>query len=143
MAVYDPNPLKRKSTNPLFEESPAKKLNRGLVRHHKAQWNLQQEQRLNAPVQDEESVQMLLTRSIGLALEAVGFEAAAHSAMETMRVTVEECTRDGHHRSLCAFGADVPRYGALPGRRSTDHALESPNAGNSSGLPPGLTYTSA
>lgn len=40
-----------------------------------------------------EAVQSMLTRSIGLALEAVGFEAAAPDAMEAFRVDVEECMK--------------------------------------------------
>ena len=35
----------------------------------------------------------MLTRSIGLALEAVGFEAAAPDALEAFRVDVEECMK--------------------------------------------------
>lgn len=43
-------------------------------------------------IQDDEAVQSMLTRSIGLALEAVGFEAAAPEAIESFRLNVEECT---------------------------------------------------
>lgn len=93
MAVYNSHPLKRSSSIAQFDEPAAKKVNRGPVRHHKPLWDLQREQRRNAIIQDEEAVQSMLTRSIGLALEAVGFKAAAPEAIESFRGDVEACTR--------------------------------------------------
>ncbi|KAL6721511.1 hypothetical protein ACLMJK_000615 [Lecanora helva] len=90
MAVQKSHSLKRTSSIAQFDEPTAKKLNRGLVRHHKPAWDLQREQRLNALICDDTDVQLMLTRSIGLALEAVGFEAATPEAIDTFRGDVEE-----------------------------------------------------
>lgn len=95
MAVYQSLPTKRSASSASFELfglPPHKKQNRGQIRHHQPNWDFQREQ-LNAQWQDEEAVQSMLMRSIGLALEAVGFEAAAPDAMEAFRVDVEECMR--------------------------------------------------
>ncbi len=70
---------------------PAKKHCPGLVHHHKIKWNLDRTGPLFSPCQDEEIIQSLLTRSISLALEAVGFEAADLVAIESFRAGVEEC----------------------------------------------------
>ena len=91
MAVSHSHPLKRTSSSASFDTPPAKKLNRGPIRHHKLIWDTQREQRLNSSWQNEESAQTLLTRSIGLALEAVGFKAADPDAIESFRGDVEEC----------------------------------------------------
>jgi hypothetical protein len=93
MAVSNFHHLKRTSSTAQLDDPAAKKLNRGPVRHHKPTWDLQWEQRRNAIVQDDEAIQSMLTRSIGLALEAVGFEAAAPEAVESFRGDVEECTK--------------------------------------------------
>ncbi|KAK0517363.1 hypothetical protein JMJ35_000518 [Cladonia borealis] len=90
MAVYSSHPLKRTSSTADFDTPAAKKLNRGPFRHHRALWDLQREQRLNTLWQDQEAAQSMLTRSIGLALHAVGFEAADPVAIESFRCDVEE-----------------------------------------------------
>jgi len=99
MAVQYENPLKRTSTVAEFNTPATKKLNRGSIRHHKALWDPQRSQRREGLWQDEESQQSMLTRSIGLALQAVGFEAAAPEAVDAFRSDVEECMRK---RLCCA-----------------------------------------
>lgn len=91
MAIDAPS-SKRTSTTAEFETSVAKKQNRGTWRHHKTTWNLESSRRFDAPCQDDEAIQSLLSRSIGLALDAVGFEAAEIIALESFRAQVEECT---------------------------------------------------
>ena len=93
MALYSSHSLKRTSSIAEFDIPAAKKLNRGSLRHHKLVWDLQREQRLNTIWQDQEAAQSMLTRSIGLALHAVGFEAADPVAIESFRCDVEECMR--------------------------------------------------
>lgn len=90
MAVYQSLPAKRPASFESIGVPPQKKQNRGHIRHHQLNWDFQREQ-LKEPWQDEDAVQSMLTRSIGLALEAVGFEAAAPDAIEAFRVDVEEC----------------------------------------------------
>lgn len=93
MAVYQSLPHKRSASSASFEQfdlPPHKKQNRRQIRHHRPNWDLQREQ-LKEPWQDVEAVQSMLTRSIGLALEAVGFSAAAPDAIEAFRLEVEEC----------------------------------------------------
>lgn len=93
MAVHNSHSLKRTSSTAEFNTPAAKKLNRGPIKHHKATWDIQRELRLTSSWQDEESAQSLLTRLIGLALDAVGFEAADPVAIESFRCDVEECMR--------------------------------------------------
>ena len=90
MAVYESRPLKRTSSTADFETPASKKLNRGII-HHQPTWDPQRELRDDASWQDEEAIRSLLTRSIVLALEAVGFEAAAPNAIESFCLDVEEC----------------------------------------------------
>lgn len=91
MAINAPS-FKRTSTTAEFEFPVAKKQNRGTWHHHKPTWNLESSRRFNAPCQDDKAIQSLLSRSIGLALDAVGFEAAESIALESFRAQVEECT---------------------------------------------------
>ena len=93
MTFPDTQSLKRTSSTAQFDEPAAKKLNRGHIKHHKASWDLQREQRYSATALKDGDAQALLTRSIGLALEAVGFEAAAPEAIDSFRGDVEECTQ--------------------------------------------------
>ena len=92
MTAYQSVPAKRSATSELLGFPPHKKQNRGQIRHHRSNWDFQREC-LKEPWHDEEAAQTMLTRSIGLALEAVGFEAATPDAMEAFRVDVEECMR--------------------------------------------------
>lgn len=89
MTVYQSLPAKRSASLELYGLPPHKKQNRGLIRHHQPSWDFQREQ-LKEPWQDVEAVQSMLTRSIGLALETVGFGAAAPDAMEAFHFEVEE-----------------------------------------------------
>lgn len=90
MAI-DGHSSKRTSTTAEFETPVAKKQNFDHVRHHKISWDLSKSLRFETPCQDEEAMQALLTRSITLALDAVGFEAAETTAIESFRINVEEC----------------------------------------------------
>ena len=95
IAVSQSLPIKRSASFASFEPfdlPPHKKQDRRHIRHHQSNWDLQRGQ-LREPWQDVEAVQSMLTRSIGLALEAVGFEAAAPDAMEAFRVDVEGCMK--------------------------------------------------
>ena len=117
-------PQKRTSSFAQFDDPAAKKVNRGHIRHHKAVWDLQKEQRQNAFIQDDEAVQTMLTRSISLALEAVGFGAATPQAMDSFRGDVEECMIPPMRNPwsvemlLICF-----RHGALSYRCAAVHAL--------------------
>ena len=74
-----------------LDAPPAKRQCSGLVHRHKLKWNLESSGPLFWLCQDEEITQSLLTRSISLALEAVGFVAADPVAIESFRAEVEEC----------------------------------------------------
>ncbi|KAL8744654.1 MAG: hypothetical protein Q9190_003120 [Brigantiaea leucoxantha] len=91
MAVDDGRSLKRSLSAAEFAFPPAKKLNRGRSRHHKLTWDFGGLSQPFAPVQDEQIVQSMLTRSICLALDAVGFNASEPLALESFRAQVEEC----------------------------------------------------
>lgn len=89
MAI-DQSLLKRSSTTADLEMPLAKKQNLGNLRHHQPTWDLC---RLREPVPclEEDSVHSLLTRSIALALNAVGFEAAEPLAIESFGAEAQEC----------------------------------------------------
>ena len=142
MAVYNSHSLKRTSTAD-FDTPPAKKLNRGPIRHHKLTWETQRKQRLNSSWQDEESIQFLLTRSIGLALEAVGFEASDPDAIESFRGDVEECMRICPISLAVLPETDRYRHGPLFGRCAAVHALLSSHATNTPGLLTSSSHASA
>ena len=91
MAIYEQHhPLKRTSSQALFDDPVPKKIKNGLKRH-RAAFDVQHEHRRDAALQDKEAAEALLTRSINLALEAVGFEAAQPTALEGFRLLTEEC----------------------------------------------------
>lgn len=75
------------------EQPPLKKAKRSHFRYRRSKYDLQRAYRQNASIQDENMVQDMLTRSITLALEAVGFKGAEAEAVESFRLDTEECTR--------------------------------------------------
>ena len=83
----DAHMLKRSSSAAGLDLPQSKKQ----LRHHGLRWRQELPGPLDAPFQDDEAVQALLTRSIGLALEAVGFESADPVAVESFRALAEEC----------------------------------------------------
>ncbi|KAI4158362.1 MAG: hypothetical protein LQ342_007492 [Letrouitia transgressa] len=91
MALDDAHPLKRTSSTAEFDIPPSKKLNRGLKdHHHKLTWDFGGLHQSPAPLQDENLVHSILTRSICLALRAVGFDGAAPLVLESFCAEVEE-----------------------------------------------------
>lgn len=93
--TYTPKFLKRPlppaQTQPSSEAPPSKRIKRDHVRFNRLKYDLQKAQRKEGLFQDEAAVQTMLERSIGQALEAVGFGAAESAAMQTFRQDVEEC----------------------------------------------------
>ena len=142
MTLSDNHSLKRTSSTAQFDEPAAKKLNRGHIRHHKASWDLQREQRHNGTALCDGDAQTLLTRSIGLALEAVGFEAAAPEAMDSFRGDVEKCMEYRCKNVLSQLYTDYNRHVTLSCRRATIYAFLSPYNTYTSGLPTVVTHTS-
>ncbi len=92
MTANDVRSQKRNSTTANFDLPPTKKQHFRHGRHHKLTWRPDEAIRRRLPAQDEESAQALLTRSIALALEAVGFQGADSVAIESFRAETEECT---------------------------------------------------
>ena len=86
------SPLKRNATTANFDLPAAKKQHVRPARHHKLQWGPSEAARHQFAPQHEECAHSLLTRSIALALEAVGFESADPVAIESFRAETEECT---------------------------------------------------
>ena len=75
-------------------------------------------------------MQFLLTRSIALALEAVGFESADPVAVESFRAETEECTAQSS-AGLRVYLIDNVRYRSLSSHCPAIHAA----------LPTHPTYT--
>lgn len=93
MALVNEISAKRTSTDAEFDIPFAKRQNLGVIPRHKPAWDLNTSGRSGPLNQDEGIIQSLLTRSIELALEAVGFGAAEQAAMESFRAGVEECMK--------------------------------------------------
>ena len=93
MALDDFRSLKRSASPNDFDRPAAKKRNLGPLRHHEITWNFDGRGGPYVPYHSGDSVDSLLTRSISLALDAVGFEAADPLAIESFRQEVEECTK--------------------------------------------------
>lgn len=87
----DPPSLKRTSTTAGLKTPVAKKQNLGNLRHHQPTWDLCRLRKLGPPYLEEDLVHFLLTRSIALALNAVGFEAAEPIAIESFAAEAQEC----------------------------------------------------
>ena len=79
--------LKRSSSTAGFDVPPSKKQ----LRHHSLKWRQGLPDQFEPPLHDAEAVHSLLTRALGLALEAVGFDGAEPVAMESFRALTEEC----------------------------------------------------
>ena len=91
MALEETLSAKRTSTVADFNTPCPKRPNLALRHHHAPRWNSHVLKKYELPVQDQDVVQSLLTRSIGLALDAVGFSGAEPIAIESFRAEVEEC----------------------------------------------------
>lgn len=90
LPVNDVYSLKRNAITADLDLPPAKRQHLRLARHHKLSWVPNEDIRVQSSPQNEESAQFLLTRSIALALEAVGFESADPVAIESFRAETEE-----------------------------------------------------
>ena len=79
------SPVKSPPPTPSARAPPRK------VRLPRLKWHLQQQQRQHPGSLDQCGVQTILSRSIELALKAVGFEAVELDALEALRADTEEC----------------------------------------------------
>ena len=98
MILSPPSSLKRPSPSD-FELSPsAKRQNQGKRHHHALRYSQPLDQTTASISQDATIIQTLLSRSVGLALDAVGFDGADPVAAESFRAHAEECmaTNEAH-----------------------------------------------
>ena len=84
-------PLKRSSTAAGFDAPNPNKLRITSVHHHRLHWKQPQRKPHPCPSQNEEAVRSSLSRSIGLALRAIGFKYAEPVALDSFGSEVEEC----------------------------------------------------
>ena len=87
--ALEPSPPKKRSYSDAGFDTfyPSKQR----VKHHQLHWKQPDVKYEDSFCQDEETVQTVLSRSIGLALQAVGFERADPVALESFRLLTEEC----------------------------------------------------
>ncbi|KAL8714268.1 MAG: hypothetical protein Q9225_006618 [Loekoesia sp. 1 TL-2023] len=109
MAVENDRPVKRSSFTAGFDIQVATKRSKLGLGHSKITQDINGTGPTDAVTLDDEGVEILLTRSISLALDVVGFGSADPLALESFRVGVEEYM----HR----FAADV-RHSMLSCRRT-------------------------
>ncbi len=83
--------LKRTSPAEHRETPPSKRQRQGLKHHHQLRHTQRSHNGIASVPQDESLIQTLLSRSVGLALDAVGFDGADPVAAESFRAQVEEC----------------------------------------------------
>ena len=74
-----------------FETSTAKRLQSHIRQHHNLKWSTESIANGKAFAQDHEAAEETLSRSITLALKAVGFERAEPVAIDALRQDAEEC----------------------------------------------------
>lgn len=86
--------LKRSSSTAGLDIPPSKKQ----LHHHGLKWRQDLPDQFEPPLHDNDAVHSLLTRALGLALEAVGFKGAEPVAMESFRALAEECKLAHVHR---------------------------------------------
>lgn len=92
MAFEDYRPTKRPSSAAGFDD-PGAKRKQGVSGHHKISRAINGAHSNGRVPSEHGLVESLLTRSISLALDVVGFEASEPLALESFRVGVEECMR--------------------------------------------------
>lgn len=83
-------------------------------RHHLFNWKQPLDNYHEYLYQNEEAIRSILTRSIVLALGAVGFAGTSPLALEAFRAHVEECKLKGGRSNPPRFETKSDRYGALP-----------------------------
>ena len=88
MAFEDGSPRKRSLPAIDLNVPVARKRSRVPLRHKKIHWDFDNQKSFHDGTTPED----LLTRSISLALNAVGFDGAEPLALESMRKTAEQCT---------------------------------------------------
>lgn len=93
MALEHPGSTKRPSSAAGFDDPVAIKRKREALNHHKFARITNNACSCDKKASEDEVVETLLTRSISLALDAVGFEASHPLALESFRVGVQECMR--------------------------------------------------
>ncbi|KAL8731057.1 MAG: hypothetical protein Q9166_003708 [cf. Caloplaca sp. 2 TL-2023] len=109
MALDNSRPTKRPASAVDFDIPNAKRRSLAILRQSKITWDLDGLKLPDVQFHGNEEVELLLTRSVGLALEAVGFEASEALALESFRLAIEEYIHD--------FLADV-RQSMLSCRRT-------------------------
>ncbi|KAL8780268.1 MAG: hypothetical protein Q9213_006544 [Squamulea squamosa] len=87
---FDNKPIKRSASVNDFDNPVAKKRNLTASHRIKLDETSKYSSSLDVAFNGDAQVELLLTRSIGLALDAVGFEASEPLALESFRLTVEE-----------------------------------------------------
>lgn len=141
MALERDRAMKRSSSAVNFDLPDLKRRNLAPIRRHKITCDIDGGNASELAFHDAGAAETLLTRSIGLALDVVGFDAAEPLALESFRVAAEEC--------MCCVGIslqssdDCTRYAQLDGRHAKIHALKSADPGNSTGFSASITHTSA
>lgn len=93
MALDNLRPTKRLSSVAGFEDHIISKRRQGLPVHHQIAHGTDGASITIEAVLDDNVAESLLTRSISLALDVVGFDASEPLALDSFRVGVEECTR--------------------------------------------------
>ncbi|KAL8795903.1 MAG: hypothetical protein Q9182_007465 [Xanthomendoza sp. 2 TL-2023] len=94
MAYDNSLPTKRSASAIDFDIPTAKKRNLATSHHPSTPWDFHGVKLGDLAFNGNEEAELLLTRSIGLALEAVGFQAAEPLALESFRLAVEEYIHD-------------------------------------------------
>lgn len=93
MALENPRPTKRLSSVAGFDDHVISKRRQELAIHHQITHGIDGACTTNEAALDNNVAESLLTRSISLALDVVGFDASEPLALDSFRVGVEECMR--------------------------------------------------
>ena len=117
MTLTNGDAQKRTSTAANFSEPIVKRPQVRHVHHHELNWRAHVIEEHQLPSQEQEDVNALLTRSISLALESVGFEGAECLAIESFKAEVEECPAPFDLKLLALKELTDTRYGPFREKR--------------------------
>lgn len=116
--AYEIDRPRKRSSSAIDLDIPIAKRSLVPLRHRKISWDFN----VKNSFHDSHAVEILLTRSVSLALDVVGFDASEPLALESFRKAAEQCMRL-HEPWLYSLLTDHIRYAQFSRRRSTDYAL--------------------
>lgn len=133
--IPSPPPSLKRSSPTDFELTPPAKRQDQRKRHHALRYSQLPPNGTASTPQDDSIIQTLLSRSVSLALNAVGFDGADPVAAESFRAQAEECMPTIIRRfTNTMIMSDYSRHASFRLQRQTVDAIMSSTATDTAGL---------